>query len=581
MGEPPSDRKVGWFLEVTPIVAEGRMYLCTPLNKVVALNPESGRELWSYDPKLDRAQVKTHFNCRGVTFYRDERIQSGAACAARILTGTLDGRLLALDAATGQPCRAFGIDGTVDLKTSLGQVKAGEYNVTSPPVVIANRVIIGGQVIDNARRDVPAGVIRAFDVHTGALAWAWNPVRPGRSDVDLAPPGETYARGTVNAWSLFSVDRVRGLIFIPTGSPSPDVYGGERDGMDYYGSSIVALEANTGRVVWHFQTVHHDIWDYDVGAQPVLIDFPTAQGRVPAVVQATKQGNIYILHRETGEPLVPVEERPVPQSGAVVGEVLSPTQPFPTNPAYVFYPGALSEKSMWGFTPWDRSKCRQKLKGLLNEGIYTPLSAGGSLIFPMGSGMMSWGGIAVDSSRDILIANTTRLAAIQHLIPIKEADERRARGEVVIGIEGGPYALTFEMLFSPFGAPCNPPPWGALTAIDLKAGKRLWEIPLGTTRDQAPFPLWLNLGVPSVGGPIVTASGLTFIAATSDNFIRAFDTRTGEKRWQARLPAGGQAVPMTYRLRRESKQYVVIAAGGHEALGTPLGDHLVAYALED
>lgn len=588
MGGPPVDRgKVGWFLEVTPVVAEGRMYLCTPLNRIVALDPETGRELWSHDPKLDRSQVTTHFNCRGVTFYRDERAKPDAACAARILSGTLDGRLIALDAATGRPCQEFGSHGTVDLLASLGEVRPGEYNVTSPPVVIESKVIVGGHVMDLARVDVPAGVVRAYDVNTGALSWSWNALPPGVSDAQRAPPGETYARGTPNAWSLFSTDHQRGLVFVPTGNPSTDLFGGERNGLDYYGSSIVALQAATGRVVWHFQTVHNDLWDYDVSSQPVLIDFPTAQGSVPAVAQATKQGNIYILDRETGAPLVPVEELPAPQSGGVAGERPAPTQPTPVNPAYVFYPGDLSEEDMWGFTPWDRAKCREKLRGVLNHGIYTLPSLGGSIIFPFTGGMMSWGGIAVDSSREILIANTMRIAQVNRMIPAKEAEKRLARGESLAREEslawtkGTAYAVTSEALLSPFGAPCNPPPWGALAAIDMKAGKRLWEIPLGTTRDRAPFPFWFNLGVPMVGGPMVTASGLTFIAATTDNFIRAFNTATGEKLWEARLPAGGQAVPMTYRLRSDSRQYVVIAAGGHEFLGTTLGDYVIAFALPD
>jgi quinoprotein glucose dehydrogenase len=581
MGGPPKDRKAGWFVEVTPIVAEGRMYLCTPLNRVVALDPQTGRELWSFDPVIDRQQVTTHFNCRGVTFHRNKRTTPGAACAARILTGTLDGRLIALDAITGARCKGFGVGGTVNLMASLGDVRAGEYNVTSPPVVVANQVVIGGHVKDFARVDVPAGVVRAFDLHTGALTWAWNPLPPGSLDSRLAPPGETYARRTPNAWSMFSVDRERGLVFIPTGNPADDLYGGAREGIDYYGSSVVALEASTGRVVWHFQTVHHDLWDYDVASQPLLIDFPTDHGRVPAVVQGTKQGNIYVLNRETGTPLVPVEERPVSQVGALPGETPSLTQPFPTNPAYVFYAGALTEETVWGFTPWDKAKCREQLHGVLHEGIYTLRSLRGSLIEPSSSGIMSWGGLAVDSSRDILIVNTTHIAAIQRAIPSKEAEAQYNQGNPLRRMEGSPYTVSGAPFLSPFGAPCNPPPWGALTAIDLKAGKRLWEVPLGSTRDRAPFPFWFDKGVPSVGGPIVTASGLTFIAATTDNFVRAFDTKTGAKLWEERLPAGGQAVPMTYRLRADSKQYMVIAAGGHEYLGTKLGDSVIAYALND
>jgi len=567
-------------LEATPIMAEGRLYLCSSLNKVVALDPETGRELWSYDPKI-RTEGKVLLNCRGVTYYRDEYADPGRACVARILLGTLDGRLLALDAATGQRCRDFGADGTVDLLAGLGQVRPGEYGVSSPPVIAAGRIIVGGYVVDNMRNDVPAGVIRAFDVHTGVLSWAWNPLPPGRLDAELAPRGETYARGTANAWAPFSVDRERGLVFIPTGNTSPDYFGGMRHGLDYYSSSVVALEASTGRVVWHFQTVHHDLWDYDVPAQPVLFDFPTDHGPVPALAQPTKQGNIFILDRTSGVPLVAVEERPAPQGGAVIDETPAPTQPIPSNPAYVLHPGDLTEADMWGFTPWDRGKCREQFRKFRYQGLYTPPSLQGSILFPHGLGIMNWGGIAIDPRRDLLIVNTSRVPTSILLVPRKDADSMIKVGEALGPMLGTPYAFKIRPLLSPFGAPCNAPPWGTLTAIDLRAGKRVWEVPLGTTRDVAPFPFWFKLGVPSLGGPLITASGVVFIAATTDNFIRAFDIDSGKTLWEARLPAGGQATPMTYRLRPDGKQYIVIAAGGNKMLKTTLGDYFVAYSLRD
>lgn len=581
-GMPPDDgdRISTWLLEVTPIVADGRMYLCTPLNKVVALDPESGGELWSYDPHLDSKQVLAN-NCRGVTYYRDQRAAAGTACAMRIFTGTLDARLIALDAATGKPCADFGNGGTVNLLDALGEVRPGEYNVTSPPTVVADRVLLSARGAGLERVDIPAGVIRAYDARTGELSWAWNPLPPGVSDADLAPPGETYARGTVDAWSVYSVDRERGLVFIPTGNPQPDYYGGQHHGLDYYGSSVVALAGATGRVVWNFQVVHHDLWDHDVPSQPVLFDFPTPQGRVPAVAQATKQGHIFILHRETGEPLVPVKERRMPQFGGVPEERPALTQPFPANPAYDLYPGDLDQEDMWGFTPWDRAKCRKQLRELRNDGAFTLPSTRGSLDFPGPSGITNWGGIAIDPSRDILIVNTSRIAWITTLVPRNEVDRRMATGEVLFRLEGSPYTYARRRLASSFGVPCNPPPWGTLTAIDMRAGKRLWEIPLGTTRELAPFPLWLNLGVPNFGGAIVTASGLTFIAATTDRYFRAFDTSTGELLWQTRLPAPGHAVPLTYRLRDNGKQYVVIAAGGRAGIGVEISDHVIAYALED
>jgi quinoprotein glucose dehydrogenase len=567
--------------EVTPIIGDGRMYVCSNVNKVVALDPETGKEIWTYDPKVNTTGVFLH-NCRGVTFYHDSQAAAGAECASRIFTGTLDGRLLALDAATGKPCGGFGKKGEVDLKADLGMVKPGEYTVPSPPAIAGDKVILGAGVLDNVRIDIAAGVVRAFDARTGALSWAWNPLPPDLDEKTLAPAGERYAHGTTNAWTVFSVDAEHGLVFVPTGNTSPDYYGGMRHGLDYYSNSLVALDVATGKVTWHFQTIHHDLWDYDIPSQPVLFDFPGVGGAVPAVAQSTKQGNIFILNRLTGEPLVPVEERAVPQTGGVPDDTPSPTQPFLTNPTYDLYPGNLSADDMWGFTFWDKGKCRDAFNALLYEGRYTPPSTQGSAVFPYDYGIMNWGGLAIDPTRNILIVNTSRVFAEIKMVPRKEADARAAAGNpATMQAVGTPYAYDRIVQVSPFGAPCNRPPWGTLVAIDLKAGKRLWEIPFGTTRDAAPFPIWLGLGVPSVGGPIVTASGLAFIAGTTDNFIRAFDVANGTEIWKERLPAGGQANPMTYRLKPNGKQFVVIAAGGHAMLGTKQGDSLIAYTLGD
>lgn len=567
-------------IEATPIIAEGKLYVCSNTSKITALDPETGKEIWAYDPNVNAEGYWLH-NCRGVSHYHDSQAAEGAVCAGRIFSGTLDGRLVALDAATGKPCEDFGDKGLVDLKADLGKINPGEYSLPSPPVVIGDRIVTGAGVLDNTRTDIPAGVIRAFDARSGALVWAWNPLAPGKADAEFAPHGEKYTRGTTNSWSVLSADSERGLVFIPTGNTSPDHYGVLRNGLDYYSSSIVALKAATGEVAWHFQTVHHDLWDYDVPAQPVLFDFPTDNGPVAALAAATKQGNIYILNRETGVPLVPVEERPVPQTGAVPGETLSPTQPFPTNPAYIMHPGNLTIDDMWGFTFWDRNKCRAAFKNYRNEGLYTPPSLEGSIMFPYTNGIMNWGSVAIDPVRNILIANTTRTLSEITLVPRAEAERRGALGEFFQQAKGTPYAVENNILMSPFGAPCNPPPWGTLAAIDLKAGKRVWEIPLGSTRDMAPFPFWFNLGVPNLGGSVITASGVVFIAATTDNFFRAFDINSGKKLWQARLPAGGQATPMTYRLRPDGKQFVVIAAGGSKFFRTKTGDSLIAYTLSE
>ena len=567
-------------LEVTAVLGDGRLYLCSPLNRVVALDPETGREIWSFDPRTDLEGIYVQ-QCRGVTFHRDDAAPAGAGCASRVLAGTLDGRLVALDAARGTPCEDFGAGGTVDLREGLGEVKPGDYALTSPPVVVAGRIVLGGHIVDNARLDVPAGVVRAFDLHTGALSWAWNSVPPGRADPKVAGTGESYIRGTANAWSVFSVDHERGLVFVPTGNTSPDLYGGLRDGLDHYSSSLVALEADTGRVRWHFQTVHHDVWDFDVPAQPVLFDFPTPGGPVPAVAQATKPGHIFILDRATGEPLVPVEERPVPRGGAVAGETPAATQPFPVNAAYTVYPGDLSAESMWGFTPWDRGKCRELFRKHRYEGRYSLPSLEGTVTFPFSNGFLNWGSVSIDPGRQILVTNSTRIAAIVTMIPRTQADARLEAGERLYPAIGSPYAFKHQWMLSPLGAPCNPPPWGTLLAIDLAAGKRLWEVPLGTTRGLAPWPFWMKLGVPNVGGSLLTASGLAFIGASTDGYFRAYDVQSGERLWERYMGAGVQSTPMTYRLKPDGKQYVVVAAGGHKYLGSKLGDSIVAFTLPD
>lgn len=567
-------------VEATPILAEGRLYLCSSLSRVVALDPETGHEIWSHDPKVNLDGVFLQ-NCRGVTYYRDPSALQGQACAGRILAPTLDGRLLALDAARGTPCPGFGRNGSIDLRAGLGATQPGDYALTSPPVIAAGRVILGGMIGDNLRLDMPAGVVRAFDVNTGALSWSWNSVPPDRTETQTVGNGEPYVRGTANAWSVFSVDPALGLVYVPTGNTAPDLYGGLRNGLDYYSSSLVALDAATGRVAWHFQTVHHDLWDFDVPAQPVLFDFPSAAGPVPAVAQATKQGHIFILDRRTGVPLVPVEERPVPQGGAVRGEVPAPTQPAPLNAAYTVYPGDLSVEKMWGFTPWDRHKCRERFQQHRYDGQFSLPSEQGTITFPFSNGLLNWGSVSIDPERQILITNSTRVAAVVTMIPRAEADRRMAKGEALYPAFGSPFAFKHEWLLSPLGAPCNPPPWGVLLAIDLKQGKRLWEVPLGTTRELAPWPAWFKLGAPNIGGSVLTASGLAFIGASTDGYLRAFDVHDGKLLWQDHLPAGAQATPMTFRLRRDGKQYVVVAAGGHKYLRSKLGDSVIAYALPD
>lgn len=567
-------------LEATPIIAENRLYVCSAGGRVAALDPESGKEIWAHQANSDNFSTYL-LNCRGVTYARDASVAAGQECAGRIFAGTLDGRMVALDSATGRPCTSFGTNGVIDLKPGLGKHERGDLSISSPPVIVGQTIVINGRLPDNMRVDMPAGAIRAFDLHSGQPAWTWNPLPPGMSDAKDAPPGETLVRGTPNSWAPMSADPALGLVYVPMGNAPPDHFGGNRKGLDYYASSVVALDAATGTVRWHFQTVHHDVWDYDIPAQPVLFDLPTAGGKVPALAQATKQGHIFILDRRTGQPLFPVEERAVPQKGAVPEEILSPTQPFPANPAFIVRDPDLREEDMWGFTPYDRYKCREMFRAVDHAGLFTPPSTRGWLQFPSFEGASNWGSVSIDTTRGILIANTTQVASIMSLVPQADIARRTQAGEHILPAKGAPYGLTMKPMLSPFGAPCNRPPWGRLHAIDLKSGKVLWNVPLGTTRDQAPFPLWLKMGVPNMGGSIMTASGLIFLGATTDNYIRAYDTQSGKVLWRHRLPAGGQATPMTYRLRKDGRQYVVIAAGGHRFLGTTVGDTLVAYALPE
>ena len=564
--------------QVTPLVVNDTLYYCTPYMRVFALDPETGEERWVFDPEL-RARASGGpypLTCRGLAYWAAEEPEEGEPCQRRLLYGTKDSELLAIDADTGQLCEEFGQAGRVALREGIEEgIPDWEYYPTSPPLIMGDIAVLGALVADQLRTDAPSGVVRAFDVRTGQLRWAWDPVPPGWKDRPQG--GEEYARGTPNVWSLLSGDEERGLVFVPTGNASPDSFGGAREGLDYYSSSVVALDAESGEVKWHFQTVHHDIWDYDVAPQPALFQHPSVAGGAPALLQATKMGFVFLLNRETGEPLYPVEERPVPQGG-VEGEELSPTQPFPTHPA----PLHSFELHPWGFTPVDSAGCKKLFSQYRYEGIYTPPSVEGSIQFPHTAGGINWAGVALDPNTGVMITNQTHIAMVAQLIPRAEFDQLDPRAiyypNEAYPMAGTPYGVKRFPLFSQLGAPCNEPPWGSLTAVDLKSGEVLWRVPLGTTRDQAPFPMWLELGVPSFGGGLATAGGLYFTGATMDRYFRAFDSATGEELWRVRTPFAGNAAPMSYRLREDAKQFVVIAAGGNPLTGS--GDALLAFALE-
>jgi quinoprotein glucose dehydrogenase len=568
--------------EATPLFVGERLYLSTPFGRVIALNPETGIPLWTYDPKIDLKSDYSDFADRGVSYWRDSRQRQGSFCAERIFDATIDARLIALDAMTGKPCPDFGDRGQVNLLHGLrnGPEYNGEYQVTSPPAVIHDLVVVGSAVADNNRAYAPSGEVRAFDARTGKLRWSWDPIpqRPGDPGAETWKGDSARRTGGANAWSIISVDAERNLVFVPTGSASPDYYGGLRRGNNLFANSVVALAADTGRLVWHFQTVHHDLWDYDMASQPLLFTWRRDGRDIPAVAVGSKTGNLFLLNRETGKPIFGVEERPVPKSD-VPGEEASPTQPFPVLPRPLI-PQRLTSDDAWGATPEDKRWCAEKIRALRSEGIFTPPSLRGSIVFPGNIGGMHWGGSAFDPLSNLLFIPTNRLAAVVKLIPHQEfAKEKAAHPELqTTEQKGAPYSMSRGFLLNSNGRPCNAPPWGVLAAVEVTTGKVKWEVPLGVNPSQAAMPQATEWGSSNMGGPMVTAGGLVFIAATLDGNLRAFDTETGRELWKAKLPTAGRATPMTYRARN-GKQYIVITAGGRNATTAPQGDYIVAFDL--
>jgi len=573
--------------EATPILARDALYLSTATNIVIALDPASGVQRWRYDPRIDRARRYSEATSRGVSSWIDPAADPTTPCSHRIILGTLDARLIALDGRTGQPCRDFGSGGKVDLNPGAAGLRAGSagnYLVSSPPAIYRNIVIVGSAVGDNAAVEMPRGIVRAFDARTGKQLWAWDPIPTSADEAARRgwQPQSAQRTGAANAWSVLSVDAGRGLVFVPTGSASPDYFGGERGGDNNYANSLVALHAETGAVAWHRQLVHHDLWDYDVPAQPMLIDIERDNKSIPAVVQATKTGMLFVFDRETGEPVFEVVERPVPHTD-VPGETIAPTQPFPATPPLVSH-AAVTPQDAWGLTFYDRGKCRDLISNYRSEGIFTPPSLKGTIESPGFAGGVNWGSTAFDSERQLVIAAVNHIPMVVTLIPRDQYDAAR-RSDAWPDSDfsaqtGTPYGVRREVLASPFGLPCTAPPWGTLAAVDLRRNAIRWQVMLGSTRDMTPwFVPAPTLGMPNMGGPIVTDGGLVFIGAATDNYLRAFDVETGRELWKGRLPAGGQATPMSYEAN--GRQFVLIAAGGHGKLGTKRGDYVVAFALPE
>jgi len=566
--------------QATPILVDGLLVLPTPLGRVLALDPATGAGRWRFDATVTNHQ-QSEYTSRGVAQWLDAAAPEGAPCRRRIFAATIESRLFALDAANGKLCPGFGRGGEVSLKEGIGADRPWGYTISSPPTLAGDLVIVGSAIGDNGRVNEAKGIVRAYEARTGALRWAWDPIpRTGEDPAYAEWPSEGAAlTGAANAWSILSYDAARDLVFVPTSSPSPDYYGGVRLGNNRHANSVVALRAKTGELVWEFQTVHHDLWDFDVPAQPVLATLAREGREIAVVVAATKMGHVFVLQRETGAPVFPVEERPVPPSD-VPGEMASPTQPVPSLPPPLV-PQTLRPEDAYGLTSWDRARCREKLAALRNEGMFTPPSLRGTLMYPGNAGGVNWGSVAVDPRRRVAYFNATNLAFEVRLIPRADYEREKAEGRGLLGLDefapmlGTPYGMLRRPLLGPI-APCTPPPWGFMGAFSLDTGEILWRVPLGATPDRVPVTLF-EQGLPSLSGVLVTAGGLVISGHTADGFLRAHDAETGAELWRDRLPAAGAANPMTYELA--GRQYVVIAAGGHGKLGTRRGDWVVAYAL--
>lgn len=566
--------------ETTPLLAAGSLVTCTPFGRVIALDPETGREKWVYDAKIDtRLKLPDQYVCRGVSQWHDAMLPPSAPCATRIILATVDLRLIAIDAATGRACSGFGTAGTVLIDPGplhhLGEVK-----LAGPAAISGDSVVIGTSVLDNVRADAPRGIIYGFDARSGRQLWTFDPIpREGGSDRDWIG-NSRQKTGATNVWSVISADPALGLVYLPTSSASPDYYGGLRPGDNRNANSVVALDAQTGRIVWAQQLVHHDVWDYDTPSQSSLIDIDRGGVRIPALVQPTKQGYVFVFDRRTGKPLFPIDEVPVPQGG-VPGERLSPTQPRPRLFRPIV-PQSLKPEDAWGFTPWDRGKCRALIAKYRSEGLFTPISTRGTITYPAASGGANWGAGAIDPVNQIYYINSSRVASVITLQPRRGSgggSVKLSKTNDVSPMTGTPYQVKREWLLSPLGAPCSPPPWGGLTAIDLKSGRTLWDRPLGTINNKIPLPLPIDLsyGTPNIGGPVATKGGILFIAATMDQYLRAIEMKTGRELWRDKLPGGSQTTPMSYMAG--GRQFVVVASGQHLWFGTPRSDEIVAYAL--
>ncbi|WP_199507940.1 MULTISPECIES: membrane-bound PQQ-dependent dehydrogenase, glucose/quinate/shikimate family [unclassified Psychrobacter] len=614
--------------QATPLKIGNALFMCTPHNWALALDADSGEQLWKFNPKVGENLQRQHQTCRGVSYYAGqgnapatditrvsatandtqaaanantspasnntagtnlvvEKIEGNTfegestQCDAKIFIPSSDAKLYALDPKTGKRCQGFGDDGELDLMHNMPFKQAGYYYSTSPPIVAGGVIIVAGAVNDNYDINSPSGVIRAYDVNTGELKWNWDSGAPeDTTPLDVNDPTQTYRTSSPNSWSTASADEELGLAYFPMGNRVPDQLGSYRTPEEEkYATSVVALDLKTGQARWVQQFVHHDLWDMDTPAQPTLLDLDTKDGKQPALVVPTKQGDVYVLNRATGEPILPIKERPAPQGYLVAGEHAAPTQPYS---ALSFSPDDLTEKDMWGASLIDQMMCRIEFNKLNYDGRYTPPSTNGTLVYPGNFGTFNWGSLAVDPENGVMFGMPTYLAFTSKLIPKENlGDAETNKGEHGVNAnEGADYAVEMGPFLSPLGVPCQQPPWGTIAAADLATGEIAYQRKNGTVQDLSPIPLKFELGVPGIGGPIITKGGVAFLSAATENNFRAYDLKNGDVLWNVRIPAGGQATPMTY-LNSKGEQMVVLVAGGHGSVGTKIGDYVIAYKLKN
>jgi len=562
-------------LEAPPLAVDGRLYMCIESGTIAALDQDTGKRIWQYRG-LPKGSTFHGWKCRGVAYHTSPAPK--AECQRSLYLTTPHGQLIAIDADTGRPCAAFADKGIADLRLGMGPMKPDDALPTSPPTIVNGVVVVGQSISDYGSFDSPSGVIRGYDAETGALRWAWDAGRPGQT---LLKPGETYTRNTPNAWGVFSGDEALGLVYVGTGNSPPDYYAGFRSAIaDEFTDNIVAIDVATGLRRWSFKTVNHDLWDYDIAAQPVAVDLP---GSKPALIVPTKRGEIFVLDRATGQPIDPVIQKKVPQ-GAVKGDWNAPTQPYTTG-----FPSVagddLREVDMWGLTPLDQMACRIQFRKARYQGQFTPITTEPTITYPAVAGGINWGSVSIDTQRGLMVVNSLHLANINRLVPRKEGETPKSGfegGVIMFPQAGTPYGFASYPFLSPIFAPCQKPPYSTISVFDIKTRKLVWSKPLGTAEGSGPLGIQshlpLRMGAPTFGGSLTTASGLVFIAAGQDRRLRAFDIANGEEVWSARLPAVGAAMPISY-VAPSGRQFVVIAAGGHFAVPGPHAAAIMAYAL--